>query len=67
VKDVDATYRAALDAGAKSKDEPKDQFYGDRSAKVIDPFGVEWGIMTHVEDVSPKEMQRRMAAMPPPQ
>jgi PhnB protein len=66
VKDVDATYKLATDSGATSKEGPKDQFYGDRSARIVDPFGVQWGIMTHVEDVSMKEMQKRMAAMGPP-
>ena len=42
--------------------ELKNQFYGDRSGTVIDPFGHVWTIATHVEDVSPEEMQRRMEA-----
>jgi PhnB protein len=66
VKDVDATYKAALAAGASSKEEPKNQFYGERTARIVDPFGAEWYVMTHVEDVSPKEMQKRMASMQPP-
>jgi PhnB protein len=65
-KDVDATYRAAVAAGATSKEEPKTQFYGERTARVTDPFGNDWFLMTHVEDVSHKEMLKRMAAMPPP-
>jgi PhnB protein len=40
-----------------------DQFYGDRSGTLIDPFGHVWTVATHVEDVSPHEMQKRMAAM----
>ncbi len=40
---------------------PTDEFWGDRFAKVADPFGHEWAIATHVEDVAPEEMQRRMA------
>jgi len=63
---VDATHKAAVGAGAKSKEEPKDQFYGERTARVIDPWGNEWYLMTHIEDVSPREMKKRMAAMPPP-
>jgi PhnB protein len=41
----------------------KDQFYGDRTGTIIDPFGHQWTIATHVEDVSPEEMQRRMQEM----
>jgi len=49
-------------AGAISLMEPADQFYGDRSAGVKDPFGNQWWFSTHVEDVSPDELQRRMKA-----
>jgi len=62
VPDCDAAYRRALDAGATSKEAPKDQFYGDRSARVVDPFGNQWSIATHKEDVSEEEMNRRMKA-----
>ena len=62
VEDVDAVYAKALEAGAKSVNEPKNQFYGDRSAGVIDPLSNFWGIATHVEDVPPEEMQRRAQA-----
>lgn len=62
VPDVDATYKAALAAGGTSVFEPKDQFYGDRSCGVVDPAGVTWWISTHVEDVAPEEMARRMKA-----
>jgi len=61
--DADAVYARALAAGATSVREPADQFYGDRSAGVRDQFGNQWYIATHVEDVSPEEMERRMAAM----
>ena len=63
VDDVDTTFRQALEAGAKTDGdmEVKDQFYGDRSGSLIDPFGHKWTIATHVEDVPPDEMQRRMA------
>jgi uncharacterized glyoxalase superfamily protein PhnB len=62
VEDVDATYRRALAAGATSVREPADQFYGDRSGGVQDPFGNQWWISTHVEDVSPEEVRRRAEA-----
>ena len=42
---------------------PTDMFWGDRYGKLKDPFGHEWGIATHIEDVSPEETQRRIAAM----
>jgi PhnB protein len=62
VADVDASYQAALAAGATSTAEPADQFYGDRRANVIDSAGNQWFIATHVEDVSPEELERRAAA-----
>ena len=64
VSDCDATYRKALSAGGASERQPEDQFYGDRSAGV-DAFGVTWWIHTHIEDVSPEEMEKRMAATAP--
>ena len=62
VSDVDATYQAALAAGARSTEEPADQFYGDRRANVVDAAGNQWFIATHVEDVPPEELERRAAA-----
>ena len=59
VEDTDAVYRQAIDAGATSLMEPDDMFWGDRFGSVQDPFGHSWTIATHVEDVSPEEMQRR--------
>ena len=59
VEDVDAVYQRALEAGASSLREPENQFYGDRSAGVKDAFGNQWWLATHVEDVSPEELQRR--------
>ncbi len=63
VKNCDATYNAALSAGARGLQEPTDQFYGDRNARFEDPFGNEWSVMTHVKDVSEKEMKKAMAQM----
>ena len=63
VNDVDRTFRAAIAAGAKELRPVKDQFYGDRSGMIEDPSGHLWTISTHVEDVSPEEMERRMKAM----
>jgi len=63
VKDVDARFAQALAAGATVKHPIKDQFYGDRSGSVTDPFGYVWTIATHIEDIAPDEMQRRIAAM----
>jgi len=62
VPDVDALYKSALAAGATSLQEVTNQFYGDRSGGVQDPQGNYWWIATHVEDVSPEEMDRRMKA-----
>lgn len=65
VEDVDAVFAKALQAGAKVTGEMvvKDQFYGDRTGGITDPFGHQWSIMTHIEDVSFEEMQKRMSAM----
>ena len=63
VDDADATFNKAVSRGAKVNKAMADQFYGDRSGTVIDPFGHKWTIATHVEDVSPEEMERRMAAL----
>jgi PhnB protein len=62
VPNIDATYRQAVEAGAISLMEPADQFYGDRSAGVRDPFGNHWFIATHIEDVSAEELTRREQA-----
>ncbi len=62
VSDTDATYRAALDAGGESFLKPADQFWGDRCAGVQDPIGNKWWIATHVEDVEPEELERRVQA-----
>jgi PhnB protein len=62
VEDTDATYQQAIEAGATSLMEPDDMFWGDRFSSVQDPFGHSWTIATHVEDVSPEEMQKRSEA-----
>ena len=63
VPDVDQAFARALAAGAREERPVKDQFYGDRSGTLSDPFGIQWTIATHVEDVSPEEVDRRMAQM----
>jgi PhnB protein len=63
VENADATFDRAVNAGAKVELGMKDQFYGDRSGTVMDPFGHRWTIATHKEDMSVEEMQRRAAAM----
>lgn len=60
VEDVDAIVDRAVAAGAKIIKPVKDQFYGDRSGFIQDPFGHLWGVATHKEDVSTQEMQERM-------
>jgi uncharacterized glyoxalase superfamily protein PhnB len=62
MEDVDARYQRAIQAGAKSIREPADQIYGDRSAGVEDMCGNQWWIATHIEDVTPEEMERRAKA-----
>lgn len=59
VEDAHGTYKRAMAAGGKSLMEPAQQFYGDINAGVEDPLGNWWWIATHVEDVSPEEMERR--------
>jgi PhnB protein len=61
VDDVDATFARALAAGGKETQPLKNQFYGDRSGTLIDPFGHSWTVATHIEDVPPEEMHRRAA------
>jgi PhnB protein len=61
VEDVDSVVQKAVKEGAQLHRPVKDQFYGDRSGSVIDPFGHIWSVATHIEDVSPEEISRRMA------
>jgi PhnB protein len=63
VEDVNTAFSRAIAAGGKELRPLTDQFYGDRSGTLVDPFGHKWTLATHVEDVSPEEMQRRMASM----
>jgi uncharacterized glyoxalase superfamily protein PhnB len=63
LEDIDGTYKRALEAGATSTREPRDEFYGDRTAGVQDAYGNQWWLATHVEDLSEEEMARRMAEM----
>lgn len=63
VDDVDAVVARAAEAGATLVRAPEDQFYGDRDGFVVDPFGHGWIIATHVEDVAPRELMQRMAAL----
>jgi uncharacterized glyoxalase superfamily protein PhnB len=64
VPDVDRWFKRAVEAGAAVTMPVQDMFWGDRYGQVTDPFGHTWQIATHVEDVSPEEMQRRMSAAP---
>jgi PhnB protein len=62
VADVDATFARAVKAGGTVEKEVADQFWGDRMGSVVDPFGHRWSLSTHVEDVPPDELKRRMKA-----
>ena len=62
VENVDAAFKRAVDAGAKVEQPLEDKFYGERSGSVSDPFGHLWTLMTHIEDVTPEEMKKRMAS-----
>ncbi len=64
-EDVDSMFNRAIAAGGKVQRPVADQFYGDRTGTLEDPFGHVWSIMTHKEDVSPEEMDRRMKEMHP--
>jgi PhnB protein len=62
VEDVDAFMKQAVAAGATELRAAKDEFFGERSGMLADPFGHHWHVSTHIEDVSPEEMQRRFTA-----
>ena len=61
VQDVDDVFRRSVAAGARAVSEPELHFYGDRVATIDDPFGHRWNLATHVEDVAPDELERRVA------
>ncbi len=63
VADVDATFAAALEAGATEVRPVEDQFYGDRSGQFLDPWGHRWNVATHIEDVDDDELDRRAMEM----
>jgi PhnB protein len=63
VEDVDKTFDAAVQAGAKALRPVENQFYGDRSGQIEDPFGHRWSLSTHIEDVPPDEMAKRAQEM----
>jgi PhnB protein len=65
VEDVDKTFKQALRAGAKETLPVQNMFWGDRFGRLTDPFGHKWMLATHIEDVSPAEMEERMAAAVP--
>jgi PhnB protein len=61
-EDCDKIFNQAVAAGAKVQMPPADMFWGDRYCKFADPFGHNWAVATHIEDVAPDEMQKRAAA-----
>ena len=63
VEDVDAVITRAVQLGATLQRAAENQFYGDRDGHIIDPFGHGWTVASHVEDVPPEEMMRRMASL----
>jgi PhnB protein len=63
VEDVDAVVARAVELSATLQRPPQDQLYGDRDAHVVDPFGHGWTVATHVEDVAPEDLMRRIAEL----
>lgn len=63
VEDADAWFKRAIDAGAIAASPMRDEFYGDRTGEITDPFGHSWTFATHREDLTEAEMQRRLTAM----
>ena len=64
VPDADALFNRAVAAGARIDFAMQDMFWGDRYGKLTDPFGQQWGIATHIEDVAPEEMKKRLVRKP---
>ena len=62
VTDADATFARAVEGGATVAMPLADMFWGDRYGKFVDPFGHHWGVSEHLEDLTPEQMQERMAA-----
>ena len=62
VDDTDSTFARAVEAGATPEMPPADMFWGDRYGTLVDPFGHKWSIATHVEDLTPEQMNERMLA-----
>ena len=62
VEDVDTAFKRATDAGARVEMAVTDMFWGDRYGRLSDPFGHQWSVGTHKEDVAPEEMKKRMQA-----
>jgi PhnB protein len=60
VDNVDAMFKQAVSAGAQAETPPADMFWGDRYGRLKDPFGHSWSVATHIEDVAPEEMSKRM-------
>lgn len=63
LENVDSVVDNAVKLGAKILRPTEDQFYGDRMGTILDPFGQMWSVATHIEDVSPEEMKKRMAKL----
>lgn len=59
VEDVDSVFNRAVGEGAKPDMPPRDMFWGDRYGKLTDPYGHQWSLATHVEDIQPQEMEKR--------
>jgi PhnB protein len=62
VEDADMMFDSAVKAGAKVEMPLENQFWGDRFGKLTDPFGHQWGVATHVEDLTPEEIDKRATA-----
>jgi PhnB protein len=63
VEDVDRTFARAIDAGSTEVQPLENKFYGDRGGAFKDPFGHHWSIASHIEDLTPEEMQQRMGQL----